>query len=42
MPESIGILLGDKGYAVSDFREERRSRGIEEPIKYKEHSEVDE
>ncbi len=42
IPDTIEILLGDKGYADSDFREECRNRGIEEQIKYKEHNEADE
>ena len=42
MPDMIENLLGDKGYADSDFREECRRREIEEQIKYKEHSDADE
>ncbi|MFB6347028.1 MAG: transposase [bacterium] len=42
MPDSIDVLVADKGYAGSDFREAIRSRGITEQIKYKEHNEADE
>jgi IS5 family transposase len=42
MPDSIEVLVADKGYADSDFREEIRQQGIQEQIKYKEHNEADE
>jgi IS5 family transposase len=42
MPDSIEVLVADKGYADSDFRKAIRSLGITEQIKYKEHNEADE